>query len=361
MARFSQKDIFFKDGDMAVFGDSQDSKLYWDGSNNRLVITTTISGVTPIEAYHLATKNYVDTVSGSINNNVLKKDGSIQLTSDWNLGTYSIYLNDTSNANQTIGFTINQEANTDELVAFKSSAVDHGITNKTETDTFGFVKRCGDSGGLRISGFSEAVRGLRLAGRSTTENTDNASTSRGVIHLRGDKKSGTGVTALSDNAALFTVRNGDATKLILSGNGDLKLIGGLTTEFVKLNAEPENNAFSGTIVGSSVSDVTKFGQGLYLDSDGTYKLANATDSSAMPCVALSTVSGTGTNNILLQGFARNDDWDWTPGGPIFVDTTSGELTQITISGSGNVVQAVGFATHADRMFFNPDYTTVTAS
>jgi len=60
MARFSQKDIFFKDGDMAVFGTGQDSQLFWDGVANEMCLTTTISGVDPTEDYHLTTKYYVD-------------------------------------------------------------------------------------------------------------------------------------------------------------------------------------------------------------------------------------------------------------------------------------------------------------
>jgi len=60
MAKFSRKDIFFKDGDMAVFGTDQDSKLYWDGNSDELRLSTTISGVTPTEDYQLTTKQYVD-------------------------------------------------------------------------------------------------------------------------------------------------------------------------------------------------------------------------------------------------------------------------------------------------------------
>ena len=69
MAKFSQKDIFFKDNDMAVFGTSYDSKLFWDGTNDELCLTTTISGVDPTKSYELTTKKYVDSLttgSGSI-------------------------------------------------------------------------------------------------------------------------------------------------------------------------------------------------------------------------------------------------------------------------------------------------------
>lgn len=186
----------------------------------------------------------INTISGTLQTDintkaldtiVLKKDGSVLLTGDWNTGARKIYINDAENTKQTVGLTINQAENDDEIVTFKSTDVTHGITNKTETDTFGFIKKVNPvNGGLRISGYTEGTRGLRLSGRSTTENTNHGSTSRGTIHLRADKKSGTGFTALSDEACIFTVRNNTSTKAILTGKGDLYVLGELTTASGKL-------------------------------------------------------------------------------------------------------------------------------
>jgi len=60
MAKFRFNDIFFKDDDMAIFGTDQDSTLFWDGTLEDLRITSTVSGVYPIQNYHLTTKYYVD-------------------------------------------------------------------------------------------------------------------------------------------------------------------------------------------------------------------------------------------------------------------------------------------------------------
>lgn len=70
MAKFSGKNIEFKDGQQAVFGSSDDSAIFWDGNSNELMISTTVSGVDPTEDYHLTTKQYV-TSSGVINHNYL--------------------------------------------------------------------------------------------------------------------------------------------------------------------------------------------------------------------------------------------------------------------------------------------------
>jgi hypothetical protein len=66
MARFKNKDIFFKDYDKAIFGSDQDSTLFWDGTEEDLRLTTVISGVYPTEDGHLTTKYYVD--QGDIDN-----------------------------------------------------------------------------------------------------------------------------------------------------------------------------------------------------------------------------------------------------------------------------------------------------
>ncbi len=44
-----------------------------------------------------------------------------------------------------------------------------------------------------------------------------------------------------------------------------------------------------------------------------------------------------------------------------MSTTAGGLTQATVSGSGDQVQVVGYATHADRLFFSPDISTAEVS
>ena len=69
-------------------------------------------------------------------------------------------------------------------------------------------------------------------------------------------------------------------------------------------------------------------------------------------------SGTGVRKVLLQGFARDDTWNWTPGDIIYMSTTDGALTATAPSGTGDQVQVVGIATHADRIYFNPSYVLV---
>ena len=74
MARFKSNSLYLKDNQKIVFGNSDDSSLYFDGIGLRL--DTVISGVDPTQAYHLTTKYYVDdlistTISGIDDHNEL--------------------------------------------------------------------------------------------------------------------------------------------------------------------------------------------------------------------------------------------------------------------------------------------------
>ena len=70
MAKFTNKDLRLKDEQKVTWGDSLDANMWWDGVSSQLKVDTTISGITPTEGYHLATKNYIDeelsTLSGGI-------------------------------------------------------------------------------------------------------------------------------------------------------------------------------------------------------------------------------------------------------------------------------------------------------
>ena len=121
-----------------------------------------------------------------------------------------------------------------------------------------------------------------------------------------------------------------------------------------------NQTSSGFIVTATVdTNGTGFGAALYMASDGNFDETDADAAATMPCRALALESGTGSKKILLQGFIRNDSWNWTVGGDLYISTTTGAMTQTAPSGSGDQVQKVGFAWTADIVYFSPgDYTIV---
>lgn len=94
----------------------------------------------------------------------------------------------------------------------------------------------------------------------------------------------------------------------------------------------------------------------YLASDGEWALADADATSTDGLLAISLEAGTNGNpmDVALPGsFIRDDTWTWTVGGAIYMSTTAGSLTQTAPSGVDDVVRRVGWATHADRMYFMP--------
>lgn len=133
------------------------------------------------------------------------------------------FIGGTTNANLTTGLTISQGAADDQILAFKSSDVAHGMTDFAETDTYGaLLKHDANAGGLKIRGFSEATASMVFQGFATTDDTTAATTTVGVVTVDAWKKSGTGITTPGANAALFVVRHSDLARFLVDAEGDVK-------------------------------------------------------------------------------------------------------------------------------------------
>ena len=137
--------------------------------------------------FHLATGKIIQ------NSNAILNDAGL------------LFLAETANTKMTIGLTINQAGNDDEILALKSSDVAHGITTRTETDTYGFLKKqTGATGGLVVAGFSSDVYGLYLQSYFTNDQT--TWTTPGALTLAAFKKSGTDVGNAHADQVLVAVR-----------------------------------------------------------------------------------------------------------------------------------------------------------
>lgn len=95
----------------------------------------------------------------------------------------------------------------------------------------------------------------------------------------------------------------------------------------------------------------------YLASDGEWALTDAdaeSTSIGMLAISLEAKNDGEAMRVALPGsFVRDDTWNWTVGGLVYLSTTPGALTQTAPSGTGDVVRVVGWATHADRIYFDP--------
>lgn len=125
----------------------------------------------------------------------------------------------------------------------------------------------------------------------------------------------------------------------------------------------DHTANGGLLVPMVCGESVAFPQTVYIKSDGKMWLSDADAAASMPVVAIAMESGTAdqTKNFLFPGgaFIRDDSWNWTVGGPIYADLTPGAMTQSLAShATGDQVQILGIATHADRMFLLPSLVLV---
>jgi hypothetical protein len=200
------------------------AQLYWDESAADLSISNKIAGA----------NSDILLITGGSEVMRLKGDGGV-------------YIGDTANADMTVGLTINQGANDNEILALKSSDVGHGMTTQAETDTYGTIKKAHPTqAGVILSGFGEVTNGVVLQGYATTDNTTHTAAGRGIIELRTGLKSGTNYGASGANANLLIVRDegAGATQFIVDAEGDLFANAGTSTTAVTVYDEEDDIGLS---------------------------------------------------------------------------------------------------------------------
>ncbi len=128
----------------------------------------------------------------------------------------------------------------------------------------------------------------------------------------------------------------------------------------KLDPTPDADHQSSGIKTTLVANENQaFGDVCFINTDGEAQLADAdaiATASVVVMCADASISADASGTYLLLGVARDDTWTWTVGGLVYLSTTgtsTNTLTQNAPTGTDDVIQILGVATHADRMFFNP--------
>lgn len=138
-------------------------------------------------------------------------------------------------------------------------------------------------------------------------------------------------------------------------------------DFLVTAAPGSDNTASGLKITLTASGNQAFGDVCFIGSgtaSGKAVLGDADAIATASCVVMcadASISADASGNYLLLGIARNDAWNWTVGGLIYLSTTGttgNTLTQTAPSGTDDVVQIMGVATHSDRMYFNPQLVQV---
>ncbi len=137
-----------------------------------------------------------------------------------------LFIGDTSNANMTAGGTWNQGGADNEIMAWKSSDVAHGVTLPGyETDTYGLIKKGDAAGGiLQIVGLSDAdaasasgIHLLPVSGQAA--DTTKTTAGIGILHIRSLIKSSTDAVAAGADSNIVTFANGSTTRFIFDAEG----------------------------------------------------------------------------------------------------------------------------------------------
>lgn len=132
-----------------------------------------------------------------------------------------VNIGDTSNSNMTLGLNINQGAADNQIIAFKSSDVAHGMTSVAETDTFGYMIKAGaTTGGLEVNGLSSGTGAVTLVAAHSTDDTTKSTAGRGTFRVSSVLKSGTTVGVNGANANMVSFDTNGTTRFILDADGD---------------------------------------------------------------------------------------------------------------------------------------------
>lgn len=149
----------------------------------------------------------------------------------------------------------------------------------------------------------------------------------------------------------------------LTGPTGVTGVTGPTGAAVAITEAPANQTASGVTASFTYGESITLGDALYFDANGTVKKADANAAGKYPAqfLALATASS-GTNAVLCLGIYRDDSlYNWTVGGDLYLSTTAGAITQTAPSATDDVIQLLGKATHADRIYFKPDNLWLTHS
>ena len=112
-----------------------------------------------------------------------------------------------------------------------------------------------------------------------------------------------------------------------------------------------------TIVELTTLDTVSPYQVVKVSGANTTVLADASSIATMPAFGLSLDSGNINDviRVLTSGIVTNPSWAFTPG-EIYVDTTTGEITDTPPSVLSEVIQKLGVALDPTTILFSPDFT-----
>ena len=220
-----------------------------------------------------------------------------------------------------------------------------------------------------------AGRTLTITAGPTTAGTTN-NIAGGALTIQGGQGKGTGVggniifqtsnpatgaaSSLNAYTTALTIESSvsSGSQIVIPDGGSIRF-----DEETGYNDEPgTDHTAHGIIFTFQASGAYDFGQVLRAGANGQVGLADADDAYA-PAIGISVNAAQSVDgepiDVLTHGIARDDTWNWTAGGTLYVSTTAGGLTQTKPSGDDDYVQIMGEALSDDTAFIMPSMTYIT--
>lgn len=99
---------------------------------------------------------------------------------------------------------------------------------------------------------------------------------------------------------------------------------------------------------------------VYISGDEIVSKAAASDINKLPAIGIApqSFSSGQKDNIVVYGEISNSAWSWTAGDNLFLDTTSGQITNTAPTTANTFVHRIGIAISSDTIFINPDVTYI---
>jgi len=205
-------------------------------ANDLLLADGAVVGITGNERIQFNAAGTVQVLGADVTmDSDLTVSGGVNVGTATGAATNQVAIGAPPSSLLTIGMTINQAGNDDEILAFQSSDVAHGGTDIADTDTYGTIQKAGGvAGGLKITGLRDADgpnrQALLLAGfLGENADTTKSATGTAIIEMDAAQISGTGDADLVANGNIVAIRahrdGGFATIWILDEDGDVYIDG----------------------------------------------------------------------------------------------------------------------------------------
>ena len=124
---------------------------------------------------------------------------------------------------------------------------------------------------------------------------------------------------------------------------------------------PDDDEATGIVFSFTAGATLAVGDVVYMHSDGKVAKANSGAVTTMPAIGICVSTGTDTNpvDVMVQGVMHDTSAfaTFTVGADLFV-TGAGVFDDAAPSSSGDTVQKIGVATHADKAYFNFNTTEI---